>query len=480
MGAKNNGVFICKSKNSDITYKKASCIIINKGTINFSKKNKRENRHKIRNYKRKNLAKRLLKELVDFSKYDKKQVELILGLLNNRGYTIISTAIEFETLNNITIEFISEYLLELKDLKTKEDFEVKVSSFNNLEELKKFIKNINDKIEIETKKKKAEFYKEFQNSFSNFIKKDLTLIKDLFNAILNELETGSKPRKKYLKDIKEEINTFDFIEDKESFFNLIGNISNLQLRVLRKFFNFNSSHKDRYEILKKYFKAHHYKSIKDKQIRDELLIQLEKHSNLKEFLQSCDPVLTIPPYEDMNNRNTYKCNSMLIKPEIIDDELKNAIDNILEDENFEKLLISDGGEFKIEDNFRVKPSSGNKYIKTDFTYSKYLQRILDSTPNITTKELNPRDIFKYKTPLSIKKFKERFGDKIYSHLEKIATLYYKQEDRIHLGIYEKSNSIFVKCNTNTPYKNNVKHIMLKPLYSYNFTSEKTEQFIKKD
>jgi len=52
MGAKNNGVFICKSKNSDITYKKANCIIINKGAINFSKKNKRENRHKIRNYKR--------------------------------------------------------------------------------------------------------------------------------------------------------------------------------------------------------------------------------------------------------------------------------------------------------------------------------------------------------------------------------------------------------------------------------------------
>jgi len=187
MGAKNNGVFICKSKNSDITYKKANCIIINKGAINFSKKNKRENRHKIRNYKRRKLAKRLLKELIDFSKYNKRQSELIFGLLNNRGYTIISTSTEFETLNDITIEFISKYFSQLKDLKTKEDFEVKISSFDNLDELKEFIEDINGKIEIETKKKKKEFYKEFQNSFSNFIKKDLILIKNLFNGILNEI-----------------------------------------------------------------------------------------------------------------------------------------------------------------------------------------------------------------------------------------------------------------------------------------------------
>ena len=46
MGAKNNGVFIVKIKNNEIIVQKAFNIFIDKNNINFSKKSRRENRHK--------------------------------------------------------------------------------------------------------------------------------------------------------------------------------------------------------------------------------------------------------------------------------------------------------------------------------------------------------------------------------------------------------------------------------------------------
>ena len=71
--------------------------------------------------------------------YDESQTAKIYGLLNNRGYTFISTSTEFEKLNEITLSFISEYFQNLNGLITKEDIETKVSSFEQLDDLKKFI-----------------------------------------------------------------------------------------------------------------------------------------------------------------------------------------------------------------------------------------------------------------------------------------------------------------------------------------------------
>ncbi|UTJ05939.1 hypothetical protein [Arcobacter roscoffensis] len=490
MGAKNNGVFIVKSNADNIENKKAANIIVD--NINFSKKSRRENRHKDRNYKRRKLAKRLLEEFIDLSKYTQKQQELILGLLNNRGYTFISTSTDFEKLNDETVKFINNYFEELKGLISKEDFENKISSFENLDELKEFIYSINKKINTETKKKKVEFYKEFQNSFSSIIKKDLILLRDLLSNILKELDTGSKPRVKYLDEIKTEIQRdFDFIYEysKEQFFNLIGNISNFQLRVLRKYFN--QKFDDKLDTLKleqkvqRYFKAFHYKSDKEKKQKKELFEILDTQPNIKDFLITTNPKLTIPPYEDMNNRDTYKCNSMLIKPELITDELRKTIDYLLSKSEFSNLLISSNeGVFEKEKLIKTKVVSGNKQIKEDFTYSKYLQRILDSTSEITTRELNPRNVFKHKAKFekgtidSIVCFQKVFGIKAYNSLKDIAIKYYKEEEKIHKGIYEESNSIFVKCNTNTPYKNNAKHILLKPIYSYSFSSEESDEFLE--
>jgi len=555
IGAKNNGIFVIKSCNNKIIDKKAAYITIDKNSINFSKKSRRENRHKNRNNKRKKLAKTLLKELINFSKYDKDQQEKLLGLLNNRGYTFISTKVEFKCLNEQSVNFNKKYLKGISSLKTKEEFEEYFANeFEDecslLQFLKKYseliIKYLNDLGNFLKKRKilkdleaikSNNIPKKFQNfsyvkhilhkynyigknekeiminltreDFDNsnidfekelnyinnlnftgldknnikYIQADLKKLLDFFVNIYKEIETGSKPRKKYLKEIKNEIRTFHFIQEKEKLYNLVGNISNMQLKVLRKFFNYSSFHKDRFKILDRYFKAFHYNSDDEKIRKKELFKYLKQYTNFEDFLKNTNPILTIPPYEDMNNRNTYKCNTMLINPSKITDDLKVAIDEILKNEYFSSLLISNEGEFKKEKEFRVKPKTNNKYEKIDFTYSKYLQRILDARSNITTKELNPRNVFKYKKVINeknisaVEEFKKVFGEKIYFTLEKFALRYYKEEELIKNGLYEESNSVFIKCNSNTPHKNNAKHIMLKPLYSYNFTPEESESFI---
>jgi len=554
MGAKNNGIFIVKSNGKAIESKKASCIVVD--NINFSKVSRTQNRHKDRNYKRRDMAKKLLAELVDMQSFDEEQQELVRGLLNNRGYTFLSTATEFEGVTVETVEFLVKYIEPLSKQKTKDEFEafltdefddehtllefletniiaittksyelenftkkkiilsdIEALSSKNINKFKAFsyIKTIlfrygyrdlgrnQDEITKSLKKEgidlsKIDFEKEkklieslaFDTKSAESKKEivdDLKLLKAFLQNVEKEINTGSKPRKKYLTEIKEEIDELSFIDNKKEFYNIVGNISNLQLRVLRKFYNNNSKTRDRYKILKNYFLTHHYKSEKEKTQRKSLFIELNKHSTVADSFKMTEPSLTIPPYEDMNNRDTYKCNSMLINPELIDDALKESVDYLLKQSEFDKLNISQDGEFKKEELVKGRVVSGNKLIKTDFTYSKYLQRIFDATEEVTTKELNPRNVFKYKKTFergaisSVEMFKRVFGERVYKSFEPIAERYYREESKIMSGIYEASTFMFVKCSTNTPYKDNVKEVLLKPIYSYAFTKEEAERFL---
>ena len=160
MGAKNNGVFIVKTNGNKIIDKKAATIIIDKGALNFSKKSRRENRHKDRNYKRRKLAKRLLWEFLDKDKFDLKQQELIQGLLNNRGYTFLSIDSEFEEISTESLEFVNSYFEDLKDCKTKDDFLKVLDSFDSDDEVVIFCDKNIEFLNIQYKKKKDDIEKD--------------------------------------------------------------------------------------------------------------------------------------------------------------------------------------------------------------------------------------------------------------------------------------------------------------------------------
>ena len=451
MGAKNNGVFIVKSENEKIIDKKGFNVILDKNSINFSKKSRRENRHRVRNYSRRKLAKKLLWSFLEKENFDNVQIELINGLLNNRGYTFLTTSSEFEELQDDTIEFLNKYIKKLDNLKTKEDFEAKISEYN-LEELELFVNDINQLLDENLKKKKNEFDNDFRDNHS-IIKKDLKVIKDFFNDVLKEIKTGSKPRNKYLQEIKDEINSYDFIENKEEFFNLIGNISNLQLRILRKFFDGVKREKNDYKLLKDYFQMFHWNyNDKEKIQKQKLFEKFNEYNSLEEFLYKCNPILTIPPYEDMNNRATYKCNSLLINPKVITDSLKTSIDILASQEEFEILKLE------------------------NLDYPQKIQRILDINSKLIDKNIYPRNVFKYQKDNSNIAYYRNILEN-FKEFSEFAKKYYELEEKAINGIHK--NGFFVKCNKNTPTKNNFKHILLKPLYEYSFKEDEVEKFIEK-
>lgn len=456
MGAVNNGVFYCVYDESAIKKKDAKALIIDKNKINFSKKSRRENRHRVRSYARRKLAKRYFLNLFEIDSLSNSQKESVFGLFNNRGYTFLSSDSEFEEISEITSEFLQEYLEELGAFRTKEEFEKFLSKFEELEDLEKFVDEKVEQIEKITQLNKAEIAKEFINYKDDFktIKDDLKNIKKLFLQIVDEIKNGAKPRKKYLQELKKEIVSLDFIADKDAFYNLVGNISNLQLRILRKLIN----QKDRakqFEKLKNYFWTFHYKSEDEKQRKAKLFDALKNAKTIEEFFTTCSPLLTVPPYEDMNNRSTYKCNSLHLNIELQKEQFK-SLKKILESE-FSYLL---------EDGFEKNPT-------------KYLQRFFDLKKDATNKLYHPREVYKHKNPKAIESFKKLFGKEAYENLKDIAVRYYDEEAKIIDGIFDEKNSIFTKCNRNTPYKNNIKEILLKPLYGCEFSNTQAEALIEK-
>jgi len=575
MGAKNNGVFIAKTDGKDIVDKKAFTVVIDKKSINFSKKSRRENRHRVRNDDRHDLARKLFLEVVNINdiivkeKKNQWNENQVIGLLKNRGFDRFEGA--FEELHKLTQELLKNYTsLSNQDIVNiqnseklinfinsfgidkKKQLEEKLSLFiteieniytnlkiyknkNNIlsdiqairdEKFSKFstnteeyFKNLLNKYNISYKTKRGELKKQLSNQELDLSKVDFDLEieninkldlddkfienfeiietdfkfneKDKENDIsllgtlkytLEGIKSGAKPRVMYLQEIKQIIDKFDFLQniDKKELFNVVGNISNLQLRVLRKYFNGKNNNKFDDKklsiVLYRYFLSRHYNKGNEKRSEKELFkvlkeyIQPKKDKNFlekdrkhynyysddglykaKKFLKNCNPELTIPPYEDMNNRGTYKCNSLLINPNAINDNLKEAINILEKNEKFKKLNIEN--------------------IKE---YNKKLQRILDISSRIIQEDYYPRAIFsKEKTN---KTFYQNLLGSYFDEFNKFATKYYKLEEKAINGIFDKEdkNNIFIKCNKNTPARNNIKDTLINNIWNTNFTKDEVD------
>ena len=169
---------------------------------------------------------------------------------------------------------------------------------------------------------------------------------------LNEIQSGGRHRTKYFKEVKEVLSdtnsSHKYIKDfatklkqknfeplnVNSLTNLIGHLSNFELKPLRKYFN-KVDHKDGdkweekkltkvYEhwILnqwrvnpeknkkKKSGGEYDYEKLKQK-------IKQKSGSIIDFYLEYC-PNWTVPPYQDNNNRRPPKCQSLILNPTFLD------------------------------------------------------------------------------------------------------------------------------------------------------------------
>lgn len=449
MGAKNNGVYIVDIKNDEIVSKSAVNYIFKDGDINFLKKDRTSKRHQRRSIKRSKFARRLLDELLNKIKIkdlSKSELELIYGLLKNRGFNYIN--IEFENdISDESLELLNEIDgYEFKNCISKNDYELRLSKFANEYDTDEFC-------EFLAKQTSLIMQKYDNDKFVYNIKaSDRNAITDMFEALRNEMLKNNKHREKYLKDIKELCKSVEFksiisklnISDDE-LANLIGNISNYQTRVLRKYFNnkFNDAFDD--EKLKKVSIKNinflSFKGEKELENKHTMLKNLKKSSF--EYLCKNDPITSIPPYERMNNKHPQTCYSLVLK-DGLSDRLKTCLKHILDNPNFSSLTMDENGVIK-------------QYDELDENELKVVfQRFLDvSKGYLEDIKLYPRSFDEY-----AKYFKDTIclNDSDFNVLRDFASRYYDELLLAKKGILKAK--ILKPCGCHTPYKNNSKHIHL--------------------
>ncbi len=229
--------------------------------------------------------------------------------------------------------------------------------------------------------------------------------------IHNELESGSRYRARYFKEIYEVLenknhthnylkNFSNSIQNKEfgeltveKLKNLIGHISNLELKPLRKYFN-DEKHKGgdywdekRLEkiiknwILREWrvdFTKDKNKEAGKSQDYAKLKNELKDYNDgIIKFFLNCNPEYTIPPYQNNNNKGLPRCQSLILN--------KNFLNNKYPD--WKKWLkeLEDNSECSYYiGNFResllaLKSGKGNSYFEKqdDSLDARVLQFILD-------------------------------------------------------------------------------------------------------
>lgn len=454
MGAKNNGVYIVDIKNDEIVSKSAVNYIFKDGDINFLKKDRTSKRHQRRSIKRSKFARRLLDELLNKIKIkdlSKSELELIYGLLKNRGFNYIN--IEFENdISDESLEILNEIdSYEFKNCISKNDYELRLSKFANEYDTDEFC-------EFLAKQTSLIMQKYDNDKFVYNIKaSDRNAITDMFEVLRNEMLKNNKHREKYIKDIKELCKSVEFESvisklniNADELANLIGNISNYQTRVLRRYFN--NKFDDVFDDEK--LKKQSIRNIKfltfqgEKELENKRIMLENLENSSYEYLCKNDPIISIPPYERMNNKHLQACNVLVLK-DSLSDRLKTCLKHILKNPNFSSLTMDENGVIK-------------EYNELDENELKVVfQRFLDvSKGYLEDIKLYPRSFDKY-----AKYFKDTIclNDSDFNVLRDFASRYYDELLLAKKGVL--SNKLLKPCGCHTPYKNNLKHTHLSILWA---------------
>ena len=176
--------------------------------------------------------------------------------------------------------------------------------------------------------------------------------------IRKELDSGGRHRSKYFEEVENVLSKQDHEEpylekfcknlhsdqyanlNAKKLVNLIGNLSNLELKPLRKYFNDKAHAKADYWSEKRFAKIYcrwilgewrvgsKDKDKKDdadysyKDLCNDLKNKVGTTHNIKasiiDFFLELEPCRTIPPYQDNNNRRPPKCQSLILNPKFLD------------------------------------------------------------------------------------------------------------------------------------------------------------------
>ncbi len=379
--------------------------------------------------------------------------------------------------------------------------------------------------EFDYKEGDDNFFEEYKDTYE---KKDIQafskIIKKITEALIKEVEQGNKHRKVYLEEIKadiqnsSELNTLlDSAKKKisqEEFFHILGHISNIQLRLLRKYFNDKTMRNgndywDKKRLKKfyiRYLKAWHTKRDSEEKTNQlELLKQLEQEEkSILELFLNNHPSTSIPPCEDQNNRHIPTCQSLLLNAKKLDKQFPGWREIVKklgkqkdETENYKILDFYDPENLDKVYRELQRSLQGAKKDLSLVPFDKdsiLFQRILETSIALDLYKL--RWHVEYKQNANGQTPEKFFGNtkklKLYQSSEEnfraaeinaeekeillnIAERIYQDTEDARKGLWEEETSLLSKCNSKTKHKNKTQEVNVKQILrisdSQNFSLE---------
>ena len=377
LGAKNTGVYYAHYKEGAKPNEKGRYEIGQEGKVyiiddngyTLLMPNRTASRHQKRGYDRRQMVKRLFKliwcERLSLP-WDSDIQQTISYLLNRRGFSFLTEEYDAGVLR----KFPEEAFKELPDaLKIEKDEQGNYDFADALAEWaqdKKIIEEKYNAISIKIKELNWNFnINNWKEESAKFLTKEgEPNVKEHFRHLifaikttLDALNSGARYRSKYFDEVKGVLknndHTHEYLKqfcgklqngnfDKikvETLSYLIGHLSNLELKPLRKYFN-DERHRecdywdesrlaklfshwilrewrvDKKDKLKGESKPQDYQELKRK-----WNLYIDKNNNggtVINFWLNTDPVLTIPPYQNNNNRRPPRCQSLILNSAYLD------------------------------------------------------------------------------------------------------------------------------------------------------------------
>ena len=491
MGAKNTGVYLNHfEQGEDPTTSgniQGKTIVIDGTNITWSQAGRTKKRHQIRASKRSKLSKRLLKLVLNEYqiKTNQAQSEYLNGLLNRRGYTYLVEGLDEGLIKQA---FVAKYFIKEHPefFKNQDSFYIEFLAISNDIDKARGLQKILTLSKNEAKQAVEENKQEFADAYNN--------IKTVLKTQIKEGDEGHKYRTIYLENIKKDIQDSDLLQPifndltADKLTHLIGNICNLQLRILRKYFNDEKMKSgdiwlpDKlHNLFFKWVRSWHAKQENEKQNRQAIL-KLKSTPNILDILTSLDPKKTIPPYEDQNNRRPPKDLTLRLNPKALDKQLKDweKITKSLADNYIlpsikihitENIDISEG----LEDNAR--PQKGE--TKSRQILADTLHRILDRTLVLDPYKLrwNVQDS-NTETAKNARALLNQHSNHQADNVIALAKKYYAEVEKAKQGLWAFEGSLFFKCETNPPHKGKIRHKLVGHILREAFTEEQVEDFIQ--
>ncbi len=476
---------------------KGVCIKVNTKEIQLSQRNRLMKRHQRRSGKRKKQARRLLflilQGALNIREIPANEITFLRGLLKRRGFTYAAEELSEADVTGMDPEILREFFPGFQNcgddlfsflLEKAQDREFLESAY-------KFIQTHTDDFKKNNLKKRIKAIIDTEESEGkvNQILSIRQFLQDSYISMVN----GARHRKEYLKNIEKDVrNRFEGLSafqgtdmDAGGLYRLIGNISNLQLRVLRKYFNDEAmkagdtwNPEKLQKILRKWLRSWHCNSREDHERKSILYTSIRDAKDILHWLQTTDPRLTIPPYEDQNNRRIPGCRSLLLDPDQLDHQFP----------EWQKWLK---GLLAFLDRWRKNQQDlhpGHPAKDHELQEAQTMQRLLDWSGSVDPFRIRYQatgigNVRKRELVDAADCLKQALGDSVEAFME-FAKHYYQEVSLARQGILDPStaqnDSCMKQCGTKTKKKSGIKHTLIGQILGADLKPEELAVFLEKN